>query len=66
MLMEMARMSADDGLVMQLHAGSYRNYNRDVYSRHGTDKGFDIPLQVEFTKSHIPCWKNSIRIPTSH
>ncbi len=43
MLFEMARMSADDGLVMQLHAGSRRNYDPGVFDAFGADKGFDIP-----------------------
>lgn len=51
MLMEMARMSVDDGLVMQLHPGSYRNHNRHVYEAFGPDKGGDIPIRMEFTQS---------------
>ncbi len=49
MLMEFARMSCEDGLVMQLHVGSFRNHNRSVYNRFGLDKGADIPVQVEWT-----------------
>lgn len=49
MLMEMARMSVDDGLVMQLHPGSYRNHNISIYDTFGPDKGGDIPTQTEFT-----------------
>ncbi len=51
MLMEMARMSIDDGLVMQIHAGSYRNHNSKIYEIYGTDMGCDIPVQTEFTKN---------------
>lgn len=51
MLMEMARMSIDDGLVMQIHPGSYRDHNRQVAMRFGTDKGADIPVQTEFTRN---------------
>lgn len=51
MLMEMARMSTEDGLVMQIHPGSCRNHNRFVYERFGPDKGADIPLQTEFTRN---------------
>jgi glucuronate isomerase len=54
MLMEMARMSAEDGMVMQLHTGSYRNHNDTIFSQYGVDKGFDIPVRVEFTKSLHP------------
>jgi len=49
MLMEMARMSTDDGLVMQLHPGSYRNHNSMIFERYGLDKGCDIPMQTEYT-----------------
>ena len=43
MLMEMARMSVADGLVMQIHAGSFRDHNRAVADRFGSDRGGDIP-----------------------
>lgn len=51
MLMEMARMSVEDGLVMQLHPGSYRSHNDVVANRFGADKGCDIPLQTEYTRN---------------
>jgi glucuronate isomerase len=54
MLMEMARMSVEDGLVMQLHVGSYRNHNRQVFERFGPDKGADIPVQTEYTRHLLP------------
>lgn len=50
-LMEMARMSVEDGLVMQIHPGSFRNHNRFIFERFGADKGCDIPLQTEYTKN---------------
>jgi glucuronate isomerase len=50
MLMEMARMSAEDGLVMQLHAGSLRNHNEAVYRRFGLDAGADIPVATDWTR----------------
>lgn len=49
MLMEMARMSTEDGLTMQIHPGSYRNHNEVVFNRYGLDKGCDIPMQTEYT-----------------
>lgn len=49
MLMEMARMSTEDGLVMQLHPGSYRNHNPVVFEKFGFDTGCDIPIQSEYT-----------------
>jgi glucuronate isomerase len=49
MLMEMARMSTEDGLVMQLHPGAYRNHNPLIFEKYGPDKGCDIPMQTEYT-----------------
>ncbi len=54
MLMEFARMSAEDGLVMQLHVGSLRNHNDAVFARFGPDKGADIPLATEWTRNLRP------------
>lgn len=54
MLVEMARMSADDGLVMQLHVGSVRNHNGPLLERFGRDMGADIPAQAEFTHNLRP------------
>lgn len=51
MLMEMARMSIDDGLVMQIHPGSLRNHNTFIHDRFGLDKGADIPVATEFTRN---------------
>lgn len=48
MLTEMAKMSVDDGMTMQIHPGSVRNYNASVFARLGRDKGYDIPRQVDF------------------
>ena len=54
MLMEMARMSIEDGMVMQLHCGSFRNHNPIIYKKFGPDKGCDIPIQDEFTRNLKP------------
>jgi glucuronate isomerase len=54
MLMEMARMSIDDGLVMQLHPGSFRNHNETISHRFGADKGADIPIQTDYTRNLLP------------
>ena len=54
MLIELARMSCEDGLVMQLHIGCYRNHNRALYQRFGPDKGGDIPTRVDFVKGLHP------------
>jgi glucuronate isomerase len=54
MLMEMARLSVEDGLVMQLHPGSLRNHNTVVFDRFGPDKGADIPQATEYTRNLQP------------
>lgn len=51
MLMEMARMSCEDGLVMQLHAGAFRDHNDLIARRFGPDMGADIPVPAEFTRN---------------
>jgi glucuronate isomerase len=47
-------MSVDDGLVMQLHAGSLRDHNRTVFEKFGLNLGADIPVAVEFTRNLRP------------
>ena len=51
MLMEMARMSTEDGLVMQLHPGAFRDHNSTVFARFGADKGGDVPVATEYTRN---------------
>jgi glucuronate isomerase len=51
MLMEMARMSISDGMVMQIHPGSFRNHNQPLFERFGPDMGCDIPMQTEYTRN---------------
>ncbi len=51
MLMEMARMSCEDGLVMQLHAGALRDHNDVIARKYGPDMGADIPIAGEFTRN---------------
>ena len=51
MLTEMARMSLDDGLVMQIHPGAYRNHNPQVFARFGRDKGADIPMRTDYVRA---------------
>jgi glucuronate isomerase len=54
MLTEMARMSLDDGLVMQIHPGSFRNHNGTVFTRFGRDKGADIPTRTDYVSALKP------------
>jgi glucuronate isomerase len=51
MLVEMARQSTKDDLVMQLHPGSFRDHNAPIARRFGADKGADIPLATEYTRN---------------
>jgi glucuronate isomerase len=50
MLFEMARMSVEDGLVMQLHVGSFRNHDERVFTRFGPNTGADIPVRTDWTR----------------
>jgi glucuronate isomerase len=54
MLTEMAGMSVEDGLTMQLHPGAVRNYNKVVYEKFGRDKGADIPAATEYVRALQP------------
>lgn len=54
MLTEMARMSLEDGMVMQLHPGSFRNHNQQVFARFGRDKGADIPKSTGYVSALKP------------
>ena len=54
MLTEMAGMSLEDGLVMQLHPGSFRNHNAALFTSFGRDKGADIPTRTEYVSALKP------------
>ncbi len=54
MLMEMARMATEDGMTMQIHPGSYRNYNPDIFKKFGADKGCDIPVTTDYVHNLKP------------
>ncbi len=54
MLTEMAGMSLADGLVMQIHPGSFRNHNRQVFAQFGRDKGADIPMRTDYVHALKP------------
>ena len=54
MLTEMARMSVEDGLVMQIHPGGARNHNRQLYERYGRDIGADIPTPTNYVDALRP------------
>jgi glucuronate isomerase len=54
MLLQMAGMSCEDGLVMQIHPGVLRDHSTAVFERHGKDKGYDIPVAMEYTRALQP------------
>ena len=54
MLTEMAKMSCEDGLVMQIHAGSRRNHSKEIFNKFGLDKGFDIPGPTDYVSALKP------------
>ncbi|KMT63746.1 glucuronate isomerase [Catenovulum maritimum] len=54
MLTEMAGMSLEDGMVMQIHPGSFRNHNTPLFRQFGADKGADIPVRAEFVNNLQP------------
>jgi glucuronate isomerase len=54
MLTEMAAMSVEDGMVMQIHPGSLRNHNRWLHEHYGRDKGADIPMRTDYVEALKP------------
>lgn len=54
MLTEMAVMSVEDGMVMQIHPGAYRNHNAGLFASHGRDKGADIPTRTDYVGALKP------------
>jgi glucuronate isomerase len=54
MLMQMAAMSCEDGLVMTIHAGVFRNHNSETFEKYGADTGHDIPVRAEFVNNLRP------------
>jgi glucuronate isomerase len=54
MLVEFARMSIEDGLVLQLHPGAVRNHNKSLHAQHGRDVGGDIPQATDYVHALAP------------
>ena len=54
MLTEMAGMSLEDGMTMQIHPGAHRNHNKIIFDRFGADKGADIPSPTEYVQALKP------------
>ena len=66
MILEMARMSCADGLVMTLHPGIYRNHHPPTLARYGPDTGHDIPVAVEYTRALQPLLQRYGTDPNLH
>jgi glucuronate isomerase len=66
MIFEMARMSCDDGLVMTLHPGVYRNHHPATSDRYGPNTGHDIPTAVEYTRALQPLLQRFGTHPNFH
>ena len=54
MMYQMARMSVEDGLVMTIHPGSYRNHHEPTFNSFGADTGHDIPFAINYTEAIRP------------
>ena len=54
MLTEMALMSCEDGMTMQIHPGSFRNHNQTLFNNYGPDRGADIPMRVNYVECLKP------------
>lgn len=54
MLTEMAKMSVEDGMTMQIHPGACRNHNAALFASHGRDKGADVPSRTEYVEALRP------------
>jgi len=54
MLTEMAALSIEDGMVMQIHPGALRNHNRWLHGAYGRDKGADVPSRTDYVRALKP------------
>jgi glucuronate isomerase len=50
LLFQFGCMAAEDGLVMQLHAGVIRNHHAATFARFGPDTGHDLPAVTTYTE----------------
>jgi glucuronate isomerase len=66
MVVELARMSTEDGLVMQLHVGSYRNHDTSLFENAGPDLGADFPVPLTFTRPLQPLLNRFGNHPNFH
>ncbi|QNE13434.1 glucuronate isomerase [Pseudarthrobacter sp. NBSH8] len=54
MMYQMGRMSVEDGLVMTIHPGSFRNHHTATFEAFGADTGHDIPFATNYTEAIRP------------
>lgn len=66
MLFQMAKMSTEDGLVMQIHPGVRRDHSTEILETYGKDKGYDIPIGVDYTRGVQPMLDAFGRNPNFH
>jgi glucuronate isomerase len=66
MLLEMARMSTEDGLTMTLHPGVRRSHHKPTFEKYGADTGHDIPLRGDFTDPLRPLLERYGTHPNLH
>jgi glucuronate isomerase len=54
MLTEMAKMSCEDGMTMQIHPGAFRNHNAAMFAKFGPNIGADIPMRTDYVHALKP------------
>ncbi len=54
MLTEMAKLSCEDGMTMQIHPGVYRNHNAALFAQYGANVGGDIPVATDYVAKLKP------------
>ena len=54
MLTEMAKMSCEDGMTMQIHPGAWRNHNAALFAKYGPNMGADIPMRTDYVRALKP------------
>jgi glucuronate isomerase len=66
MMYQMARMSVEDGLVMTIHPGSFRNHHQPTFNAFGPDTGHDIPFAINYTEAIRPVLQDFGTAPNFH
>jgi glucuronate isomerase len=66
MLLESARMSVEDGLVMTVHPGVYRNHSAPTFDAFGPDTGHDLPVRTGYVEALRPLLQRYGNVPDFH